>query len=134
MNEPVQSGENRWTRAFPTPPAADQNFKSPGGDMTHPGTADKDAVAAVYEVPGLRLFTPPAPGLDPLPASHRELPVHGYPAQPDAQRHPELHAHWTTVLSRSMTVITLQLAAMPERHRRPRQDYADSATSLMASS
>jgi hypothetical protein len=80
------------------------------------------------------LFTPPPPGFDPLRASDRELPVHGYPAQPDAQRHPELHAHWTTVLSRPMTVITLQLAAMPERHRRPRQDYADSAASLMGSS
>lgn len=134
MNKPVQSGENRRIRAFPTPLGADQNFASLGADMTHPGTVDKGAVATVYEVPGLRLFTPPPPGLDPLRARDRELLVHGYPARPHTQRHLELHAHWTTVLSRPMTVITLQLAAMPERRRRPRQDYANSAASLLASS
>lgn len=102
--------------------------------MTHPGTADNDAVAAVHGAPGLRLCTPPPRGFDPLRASGRELLVHGYPARPDAQLHPELHAHWTTVLSRPMTVITPRFAAMPQRRRRPRQDYAGSAASLMASS
>jgi hypothetical protein len=87
-----------------------------------PGNADPSARPSA----GLRLFTPPPEGFDPLAASDRELLAHGYPARPDPQRQPGLHEHWTTMLSRPLTVIRPEFAPLPDRrHGGRRVRYAD---------
>jgi hypothetical protein len=74
---------------------------------------DNADTAAIHRALGVRLFTPPPAGFDPIQATDRELLAHGYPARPDPQSLPGLHQHWTTVLSRPVSVITPQFAMMP---------------------
>jgi hypothetical protein len=87
-----------------------------------PGNPDATASS---QPAGIRLFTPPPAGFDPVRASDRELLAHGYPARPDRQRQPELHRHWTAMLSRPMTVITPRFEVMPGRLGGRRLRYAD---------
>ena len=47
---------------------------------------------------GLRRFMPAPKGFDPIAATDRKLLVHGYPARPDAERHPELLERWTQLV------------------------------------
>lgn len=61
---------------------------------------------------GLRLFKPAPEGFDPIAATDRELLVHGYPARPDAKRHPELLDRWTQLMSRPMMFVEPQFATM----------------------
>jgi hypothetical protein len=81
--------------------------------------------AASRQPAGIRLFTLPPAGFDPVRASDRELLAHGYPARPDQQQQPELHQHWTAMLSRPMTVVTPQFDVMPDRLGGRRLKYAD---------
>lgn len=69
----------------------------------------------IHDALGVRLFTPPPEGFNPLKASARELLVHGYPPPPDALRHPELHEHWKQMMSRPMSVIEPEFAVMRDR-------------------
>ncbi len=59
---------------------------------------------------GLRRFKPAPKGFDPIAATDRKLLVHGYPARPDAERHPELLERWTQLVSRPWTVVEPQFA------------------------
>jgi hypothetical protein len=94
------------------------------GKMTGATPDNPDATASSRPA-GFRLYTPPPAGFDPVRASDRELLAHGYPARPDQQRQPELHQHWTAMLSRPMTVITPRFEVMPERLGGRRLRYAD---------
>lgn len=86
---------------------------------------DNADAAAAHRPPGIRLFTPPPAGFDPVRATDRELLAHGYPARPDPERQPELHKHWTAMLSRPITVIRPEFEEAPPRLGGKRLRYAD---------
>jgi Peptidase A4 family len=76
--------------------------------------------------PGSGLFTPPPTGFDPVLASDRELLAHGFPARPDRELQPDLYQHWTAMLSRPLTVVAPQFAAITDkRHGGRRFCYAN---------
>jgi peptidase A4-like protein len=77
-----------------------------------------------YSELGVRPFTLPRAGFDPVQASDRELLIYGYPARPDATLAPRWHALWKRVFSRRLTVIQPQFAAMPDRYRTSARNYA----------
>ena len=72
-----------------------------------------EIVQKTYEEVRVRLFRPAPEGFNPIDASDSELLLYGYPARPDAQRHPELHQGWRRVMSRSISRIEPQFAALP---------------------
>jgi Peptidase A4 family len=74
---------------------------------------------------GIRLFTPPPAGFDPMKASDRELLAHGYPARPDRERQADLYRHWLTMMSRPMSVITPQFDTSPGPRGGGQFRYAD---------
>jgi Peptidase A4 family len=88
-------------------------------------TPDNPDASPSNQPQGIRLFTPPPAGFDPVRASDSELLAHGYPARPDSQQQPELHRHWTEMWSRPMTVITPQFDVMPEGPGGRRLRYAN---------
>ena len=90
--------------------------------------------AAAHRPPGIRLFTPPPAGFDPVRATDRELLAHGYPARPDPERQPELHKHWTAMLSRPITVIRPEFEEAPPQLGGKQLSYADTQGSGWAGS
>jgi hypothetical protein len=86
---------------------------------------DNAEAAAARRPPGIRLFTPPPAGFDPVRATDRELLAHGYPARPDPERQPELHKHWNAMLSRPITVIRPEFDEAPPGLGGKRLSYAD---------
>jgi hypothetical protein len=80
---------------------------------------------AIHDMLGVRLFTPPPEGFNPLEASDRELLVHGFPARPDKEMHPELHAKWQELAARPMTRIEPQFAVRTDKWHGIRQAIAD---------
>jgi hypothetical protein len=95
---------------------------------------DNAEAAAAHRPPGIRLFTPPPAGFDPVRATDRELLAHGYPARPDPERQPELHKHWNAMLSRPITVIRPEFDEAPPRLGGKRLRYADTVGSPWAGS
>jgi len=77
----------------------------------------------IHEALGVRLFKPAPEGFDPVEASARELLVHGFPARPDAQLHPELHEQWERIMSRPMAIIEPQFAVMKDKGHGPGHAY-----------
>jgi hypothetical protein len=78
----------------------------------------------------VRVFKRPPENFEPLDASDRELLVHGYPARPDLERHPELHEHWNRTVSRPVSIIDPQFAVSPNRRLsrgRAFAEFADTA-------
>ena len=63
----------------------------------------RHAAQAIHDALGVRLFKKAPEGFDPLQAEDKELLVYGYPARPDKDKHPELHAMWTRMASRPLT-------------------------------
>ncbi len=68
---------------------------------------------------GIRLFTPPPAGFDPIAASDRELLVHGYPARPDRRKQPDVHEGWCRVFAQPLTAIEPQFLIRPASTPRP---------------
>ena len=62
--------------------------------MAQVETEQRHAAQAIHDALGVRLFKHPPEGFDALQAEDKELLVYGYPARPDKERHPELHATW----------------------------------------
>jgi Peptidase A4 family len=83
---------------------------------------------------GVRPFTPPPEGFDPLQASPRELLVHGYPGRPDARLHPKLHERWEEVASRPITVVEPRFVVMEHKGGWSRERYGLPAGSGWAGS
>jgi hypothetical protein len=54
---------------------------------------------------GVRLFSRPPEGFDPLRADDRALIAYGYPARPDQRKDPKLYAQWRRRVSRRSTRI-----------------------------
>lgn len=73
--------------------------------------------AQIRELLGVRPFKAAPEGFDPLKASSRALLAHGYPARPDAKRHPKLHEQWNRMLSRPIRLIEPQFAVMTDKAR-----------------
>ena len=76
---------------------------------------------------GIRLFTDPPSGFDPLTAQPRELLAYGYPTRPDPDQYPELHALWVRRAGRRYTRIQPEfsrsdLAFGPIHGHRPATD------------
>jgi hypothetical protein len=92
--------------------------------MVVSGPKQSMVVQKIHEALGVRLFTPPPEGFDPLRASDRELLVHGYPARPDVQLSPDLHERWNQMMSRPMSLIEPQFAVTPDRRHGPWQRFA----------
>ncbi|MHB8959413.1 MAG: G1 family glutamic endopeptidase [Candidatus Limnocylindrales bacterium] len=83
----------------------------------------------VYEALGIRLFTSPQAGFDPLKATDRELLIHGFPGRPDPKRYPEHHKRWVEAMSRPMTRVEPQFGLRTDRRHVPRAAGVDNATS-----
>jgi Peptidase A4 family len=79
----------------------------------------------IHDELGVRLFKPAPEDFDPLEATDRELLVHGYPARPDAKLHPDLHEHWRSMVSRSLSVIEPQFAVRTDKRHGMRQSIAN---------
>lgn len=83
------------------------------------------AANQVHDALGVRLFKPVPEGFDPLQASARALLAHGFPARPDARRHPELHATWERMVSRPMLRIEPQFALRTDKRHGIRHAIAN---------
>lgn len=79
-----------------------------GEGMADAEAEQAKAVQQIHETLGVRLFTHPPEGFDPVMASDRELLVHGFPARPDAHINPEVYEYWQQLMSRPMTIIQPQ--------------------------
>jgi Peptidase A4 family len=83
----------------------------------------------LHETLGIRLFTSPPDGFDPIAASDRELLVHGYPARPDRDKQPDVHEGWRRVFAQPLTIIEPEFLVRPTPSPRPagKPKYGDSA-------
>jgi Peptidase A4 family len=88
----------------------------------------REAAQQIHEALGVRLFKPPPKGFNPLKATDRELLVHGFPARPAKDRHPELHDRWENMVSRPMTIIEPQFALRTDKRHGMRQTIADATS------
>lgn len=93
--------------------------------MAQVETPPLEAIQKVHEALGVRLFRPAPQGFEPLRATDRELLVHGYPARPAKDVHPELHDRWLRMMSRPMNVIVPQFALRTDRWHGPRATIAN---------
>jgi hypothetical protein len=75
--------------------------------------------ATIREELGIRLFTPPAEGFDPIEASARELHLHGYPRRPDPKLPPKVHEQWEAMVSRSNSIIEPEFAVLKDKGHKP---------------
>jgi hypothetical protein len=93
-------------------------------DIDNPENERPDTVQAqIRKMLGVGKFTPAPEGFNPMEATPRQLRAYGYPARPDAERHPRLHEQWTRVMSRPMRVIEPQFAVMKDKGHGSRQAY-----------
>ena len=88
-------------------------------------TQQRHAAQAIHDALGVRLFKKAPEGFDPLQAEDKELLVYGYPARPDKDKHPELHAMWTRMASRPLTFIEPQFALRTDKQHGIRNTIAN---------
>jgi hypothetical protein len=98
----------------------------PGNDIPANEQPDSER-RRKYEALGVRLFALAPEGFDPITATPRELLAYGYPARPDALRHPRQHELWMRTMSRPIRLIEPELVATKKRSRGPRRDYGKPA-------
>jgi hypothetical protein len=82
-----------------------------------------DIEAQIRELLGVGLFRTPPDGFDPLTAKARELRAYGYPARPDAERQPRLHAQWERLLSQPIRMIEPRFAPIRDKAHGSRTTY-----------
>jgi hypothetical protein len=93
--------------------------------MAQVETEQRHAAQAIHDALGVRLFKHPPEGFDPLQAEDKELLVYGYPARPDKEKHPELHATWHRMVSRPLTIIEPQFALRTDKQHGIRNTIAN---------
>ena len=92
--------------------------------MAQVETEQRHAAQAIHDALGVRLFKHPPEGFDPLRAEDKELLVYGYPARPDRDRHPQMHATWKRMVSRPLTIIEPQFALRTDKQHGVRNTIA----------
>jgi hypothetical protein len=93
--------------------------------MTETITSPKDI--------GVRLFSTPPAGFDPLTAEPRELLAYGFPARPDARTEPKLYAQWRRRASRRYTRIEPEFVRNTDKVHGPMRGPSATSTGAHAS-